>query len=899
MVDLSLNDLAQGIDPWRALAAGTLLVQDYQALLSRLGYIGLLFYWYVNISKDLSIYLQILSELFRSRRAKGGETDGQGKHWTLNIADNFVLLAFSYISSYLFPTHYWICAAFATFLNLFILGHHVVQLWMQTQIARLMRLNTNVWRWRDWLIDHTFLFLKMKANEYPAIRGIAELTWWSIYQLSITLTSESLKGYLMGVLMLGMISPSSPTIKFWAKWSRRVFYFQFWFHDLGKFTNPNPPEHNYTPLADAEDIRVILLYPRFGFGKICCSLLQGPHMRILFYEAISYNWGSMETTEEILVDGCRKKVTRSVYEILTSYSSLFLPKLLWIDALCIDQKNDMEKSRQVPLMKKIYRNAILTTVILGRSPLPEYQGISNGVLIPYRYDGLRSSDASTQMHFQDARLTFDLLKEFDILKGNALRGRDMVTYQQFESLKLSKSKRRQWAALLKLLQHPWFERVWVIQEVALSAKVRVQYGDEIIDWDTLAEGMRRLSSARHFQLWLELEHGVPLSHIQHTSLYNITSMILFRKKFGPEGRSGFEVFGLAAVLTESVYFKATNPRDLIFGVMSLCTRPMAVDYTLPVEDVYLNSAKRLIDDGDISLLLHNSGMGNRDENTAMAFNIQSWVPDWTTTPKYERLYNAETWQKSDFKAGGDGKPIIEIINDKVLAVSGIFVDVVEEIGPVLFDVTSRGSKTMIEDLQQLAINYNACVDLVHNSPHTADPYPHAFTGPSPQYAGANQSLFEALHRTMFLDRKWVGWQRSPAELLHLFYQWGQDLGSFTDPNAAQRLLSTNKDAFYELLKKMDMITEMIKSCCGGRRLFITRAGYIGLCPPFSKQGDLVYIVPGIHVPIILRPEIPGLEDITPSGIASTLRLVGECFVHGLMNNEARSSGVVLEKLKIK
>ncbi|KAH7384543.1 heterokaryon incompatibility, partial [Pyrenochaeta sp. MPI-SDFR-AT-0127] len=88
-------------------------------------------------------------------------------------------------------------------------------------------------------------------------------------------------------------------------------------------------------------------------------------MRLLFYEAISYTWGSGDTTEEILVDGCTKKVTKSLYEILTGYSSLFLPKLLWIDALCIDQKNDVEKSQQVPLMNKIYRNAILTTVILG------------------------------------------------------------------------------------------------------------------------------------------------------------------------------------------------------------------------------------------------------------------------------------------------------------------------------------------------------------------------------------------------------------------------------------------------------------------------------------------------------------------------------------------------------
>lgn len=899
MVNFSLKDAVQAANPWRVLATGTLLVQNYQALLSRLGYIGLLFYWYVYVSRDFFIYQQILSELFRSRRAEGGETDDFGKHWTLNIADTFVLLAFSVTSSYFFPNHYWKSAAFATFLNIFVLGHHVVQLWMQTQIARLARLNANVWRWRDWIIDHAILSLIMRANQYPAMRLLIDTFWRVMYQLSLVLVSENLRKYMIGILMLGIASPSNQTMKFWTLWTRRLIFYQFWFGDLGKFANPNPPEHKYTPLTDPEDIRVILLYPRFGFGKVCCTLLQGPYMRLLFYEAISYTWGSGDTTEEILVDGCTKKVTKSLYEILTGYSSLFLPKLLWIDALCIDQKNDVEKSQQVPLMNKIYRNAILTTVILGRSPLPDYQGTANKDLIPYRYDGLWSSDTSTRTHFEDARLIFDLLEEFHILKGNALTGSDMLTYQLFESLKLSTSKRRQWAALLKLLQHPWFERVWVIQEVALSAEVRVQYGDGIIDWDILAAGMRRLSNARQFQLYLQLEHGLPLSHIQHTSLYNITSMDLFRGRYKPKQNSIYEAFGLAAVLAESVHFKANNPRDMIFGLMSLCTTPMAVDYTLSVGDVYFNAAKRLINDGDLSLVLHNSGVGNRDRGLLIDSNLPTWVPDWTATPKYERLYNAETWQKSDFQAGGEGGPAIKLIHDRRLAVSGSFIDVVEEIGPVLFDAASRGSMGIIEELQQLAINYYACVDLVHKPGNGADPYPHALSGPSPQHGWADQSMLEALHRTLFLDRRWVGWHHSPAELLALISRWAENLQIFLDHDAAQMLLASNKDAFYELLKNMDLITDLIKACCGGRRVFITRKGYIGLCPPFSKQGDLVYVVPGIHVPIMLRRDTSEHEAPQPSGVASQLELVGECFIHGLMRGEALSSAIFLEELKIR
>ncbi|PVH69169.1 hypothetical protein DL98DRAFT_439628, partial [Cadophora sp. DSE1049] len=110
--------------------------------------------------------------------------------------------------------------------------------------------------------------------------------------------------------------------------------------------------YKYSKLEKPDHIRLVLLHPRFGFRPVSCSVVEGPHMRLLFYEAISYTWGDIEPTEEILVDGCRMKVTKS---------------LLWIDAICIDQNNNEEKEGQVPMMDKIYSHALFTTVFLGQS----------------------------------------------------------------------------------------------------------------------------------------------------------------------------------------------------------------------------------------------------------------------------------------------------------------------------------------------------------------------------------------------------------------------------------------------------------------------------------------------------------------------------------------------------
>ncbi|KAJ4371227.1 hypothetical protein N0V83_004444 [Neocucurbitaria cava] len=487
-------------------------------------------------------------------------------------------------------------------------------------------------------------------------------------------------------------------------------------------------------------------------------------MDTLWYEAVSYNWGIMDATEDILVDGCKKKVTRSVYEILTSYSSLFLPKLLWIDALCIDQTNDAEKSQQVPLMEKIYLNAIFTTVFLARSPLADGQ---------------------------------------------------------------------------------------------------------------------------------DKEHGVQLSH---PNLFNILRMHKFRLKYRPEGwNDDYSLrmkgnFDLPNVLEKSSYFKSTNPRDLIFGVMSLCEKPLNVDYALSVEDIYLAAAERLLGEGASEILFHSSGVGNIPEEAQLTLTLRSWVPDWRATPNYKRLQNRTRFMgKESFAAGGQNKLAISVKHHRLLVVSGYLVDKITVLGPALFDTCHTDHESIIDETHHLAANYAACVRLFFESTRlSASPYPHAETG---------QSVIEAFRRTLFLDRKWVSWDLSSDKMIQKFPKWENEMMLFCDRVTLEAYIE-KKDAFYKLLKRLYDVTQIIKSCCGGRRIFITRNGYIGLCPPYTKQGDLICVVPGLHVPLLLRPDGTKLEYQPLSGSTTRVKSVGECYVHGIMNGEALSKGYALKELEI-
>ena len=90
------------------------------------------------------------------------------------------------------------------------------------------------------------------------------------------------------------------------------------------------------------------------------------------YSALSYAWGQGEDaipSEPIMVeskDSQRIKITPSLHAALSNFQGSH-SKVLWIDALCIDQTDAEEKSIQVERMATIYRKASDVVIWLGRS----------------------------------------------------------------------------------------------------------------------------------------------------------------------------------------------------------------------------------------------------------------------------------------------------------------------------------------------------------------------------------------------------------------------------------------------------------------------------------------------------------------------------------------------------
>lgn len=110
---------------------------------------------------------------------------------------------------------------------------------------------------------------------------------------------------------------------------------------------------------------------------------------------------------------------------------------LWADAICINQEDEEEKSRQIARMSDIYRFADTVYAWLGENKGDERAIVFRIMDMAHRF-GLAPQPWETNLTQLFERST----EEFDIFAQD----------------------------IIKLLSRPWFNRIWVIQEVCLPAK---------------------------------------------------------------------------------------------------------------------------------------------------------------------------------------------------------------------------------------------------------------------------------------------------------------------------------------------------------------------------------------------------------------------------------------------
>jgi len=117
----------------------------------------------------------------------------------------------------------------------------------------------------------------------------------------------------------------------------------------------------YSPLNKSKsEIRLLRLQPRSSAEAITCSLhladLDDEHCK---YEALSYQWGDASKMKQMILDGRSVTVRENLWWALWYLRRQDGIRVIWIDALCINQENIIERNHQITQMGNIYRRATM------------------------------------------------------------------------------------------------------------------------------------------------------------------------------------------------------------------------------------------------------------------------------------------------------------------------------------------------------------------------------------------------------------------------------------------------------------------------------------------------------------------------------------------------------------
>lgn len=231
--------------------------------------------------------------------------------------------------------------------------------------------------------------------------------------------------------------------------------------------------YSYDPLPTAGHSRILKLDPGTPSQPLTCSLETLRLKNAPQYEALSYAWGNPDRNFVLTCDGKELRITESLDKALRR---LRHPKhlcTLWIDQLCIDQENVDERSQQVQIMRDIYSSASQVLSWLG--PDDHNQATLAKELI---------AKLSTVEMDEHARLKTERFPHFP-------------EDQELVRLGLPKRASSTWRALDTMLRLPYFERIWIVQEVEVASGVTMLSGRRRNSVDRLSNRIDNRSHPQH------------------------------------------------------------------------------------------------------------------------------------------------------------------------------------------------------------------------------------------------------------------------------------------------------------------------------------------------------------------------------------------------------------------
>jgi hypothetical protein len=343
--------------------------------------------------------------------------------------------------------------------------------------------------------------------------------------------------------------------------------------------------------------------------------------------------------------------------------------------------------------------------------------------------------------------------------------------------------------------------------------------------------------------------------------------------------------GLFDLLIGSINSTATDPRDNIYAVQGISTAAASgdimPDYTSTIEQLFFKTAEYLLKQDHPSRILHFAGIGFH-RNAKLK---TSWVPDWSTK-RLASIY----WRDHStlpYRASGtinEDPDMILALDVFRLTLKGIVVDSIKELGPQFFGASENGVPKTTMSLG-IFKDYTDSRDMVMNGT-LSEPY---VTG---------ISLTEAFWRTLIGDRTPEGARpaepssfeyyrafEQQIEILHELYGPGMNL---MEPSVGEEEQARLNRSMASCVTDAGRFANVSGPHSRERMFATTKRGYMGMVPPYSQVGDVVFIISGAQVPFLLRRQAD-TKDMNES-TGGNWHLVGESYFHGMMDGEMMAGG---------
>ncbi|KAF5719537.1 heterokaryon incompatibility 6 OR allele [Fusarium mundagurra] len=582
----------------------------------------------------------------------------------------------------------------------------------------------------------------------------------------------------------------------------------------------------YASLPSPSHIRVLLIQPGVNEDTLVASFelldLNAANIR---FEAISYQWsegGGQKSSMRL--GGEQISINAYLQSILLHLRLEQHIRVVWADALCINQSDHAERLQQVSIMQRIYSQAFRVIGFVGK----DYTHASKC------FNAIKALTSAW----------FEVWKNSDRNNGTSSTPDNIFGCVQNDA---------SMCRIVEVFQSGYWKRLWVVQELVSSRRAIIRWGDAEISWTLLGLAttlirnnkslmtiFNRISKSKKspgpFQGGLDARTGLMNAYL----MYRMSST-----QFRGDSMSFLDVLRLTR------NFDVSERLDRIYAILGLPSQHTGPGRTSIPPDY------RLLPDGLYSRVFywvyqtHDNPLETLSavRHTTLFYpDFPTWIPRWHVKPPIRSIgISHRASMKFNASAGWKPNPPTKLVwsqNERYLILQGFVLGSVTSAYRVFPTTNKKDRLSRHHDLK----NLNIVLDHWLN-----------------ENVRRQDDLKAQLSLVLTAGQDWYGnilkEQNRIDEHTASFLKWSREYLKNTKPGDEEAVR-------YE---------QAVDNVCRGRQIFTATNSLLGLGPNLLKKGDLVCVVAGGPVPYILRP----LGD-------DTFYFVGECYVAGYMFGEAVS-----------